>query len=310
MKSINFGAKRRTFIPCIGVACLLSVCQFAMAQPAAPGVTVTSLGITGLNQFETGLSSGGSFNWQDASANLNVTKQFTNQFAAGVSVRYSYQNWKWSSPTAFNGRGPWSSIETPALGMNFFYALTPEWRLGFVPTVEWSGESGTGTGGTATYGAVMSAARRFSKDLTLGVGAGVFRQIDQTRVFPYLVVNWNITDKLRLSNPLPAGPSGGAGLELSYALTDKWTLAGGGAYRSYRFRLNDTGPVPGGIGQNKFVPLFGRLSYQLARTTRVDLYAAATVGGNLSVVDASGNTPYSDSYKTGVAAALSLSHRF
>ncbi len=310
MKSVHFGAKLRTFIPGFGLACLLPVCQIAMAQPIAPGLTATSLGVTGLNQFETGLGSGGSFNWQDASANLNITRQFTNQFAAGVNVRYGYQNWKWTSPTAFNGRGPWSSIETPALGMNFYYSLTPEWRLGFVPTVEWSGESGTGTGGTATYGAVMSAARRFSKDLTLGFGAGVFRQIDQTKVFPYLIVNWNITDKLRLSNPLPAGPSGGAGLELSYALTEKWTVAGGGAYRSYRFRLNDTGPVPGGIGQNKFVPLFGRLSYQLAASTRIDLYAAATVSGNLSVVDASGNTPYSDSYKTGVAAALSLSHRF
>ncbi|MFM7009906.1 MAG: DUF6268 family outer membrane beta-barrel protein [Betaproteobacteria bacterium] len=310
MKSINLGAKLRTFIPSLGLACLLPVFQSALAQPIAPGATITSVGVTGLSQFDTGLGSGGSFNWQDASANLNVTRQFTNQLAAGVNVRYGYQNWKWTSPTAFNGRGPWSSIETPALGMNFSYALTPEWRLGFAPTVEWSGESGTGTGGTATYGAVVSAARRFSKDLTLGLGAGVFRQIDQTKVFPYLIVNWNITDKLRLSNPLPAGPSGGAGLELSYALTEKWTLAGGGAYRSYRFRLNDTGPVPGGIGQNKFVPLFGRLSYQLAPSTRVDLYAAATVGGNLSVVDASGNTPYSDSYKTGAAAALSLSHRF
>ena len=310
MKEIVFGVRLRSLVLRAGLLCVLPLGHIVSAQPVSPGVTVTSIGVTGLNQFDTGLGSGGSFNWQDANANVNVTRQITGQFAAGVNVRYGYQNWKWTSPTAFNGRGPWSSIETPALGMSFFYSPTPEWRLGFVPTVEWSGESGTGTGGTATYGAVMSAARRFSKDLTLGLGAGVFRQIDQTKVFPYLVVNWNITDKLRLSNPLPAGPAGGAGLELSYALTEKWTLAGGGAYRSYRFRLNDTGPVPGGIGQNKFVPLFGRLSYQLAPSTRVDLYAAATVGGNLSVVDASGNTSYSDSYKTGVAAALSLSHRF
>ncbi len=310
MKALIVGATLRDFAVRVSLLCLLPAAQLVWAQPAPAGTTVTSVGLTGLNQFDTGLGSGGSFNWQDATANINVTRQFTNQVAAGVNVRYGYQNWKWTSPTAFNGRGPWSSIETPALGMSFFYAPSPEWRLGFVPTVEWSGESGTGTGGTATYGAVMSAARRFSKDLTLGLGAGVFRQIDQTKVFPYLIVNWNITDKLRLSNPLPAGPSGGAGLELSYALSQKWTLAGGGAYRSYRFRLNDTGPVPGGIGQNKFVPLFGRLSYQIAPSTRVDLYAAATVGGNLSVVDASGNTPYSDSYKTGVAAALSLSHRF
>ena len=53
----------------------------------------------------------------------------------------------------------------------------------------------------------MAAAgtRIFSPDLVFGVGAGVFRQIDETKVFPFLVVNWKITDRLRLGNPLQAG---------------------------------------------------------------------------------------------------------
>ena len=157
---------------------------------------------------------------------------------------------------------------------------------------------------------MLSAAHTFSKDLTLGVGAGVFRQIDQTKVFPYLLVNWNITDKLRLSNPLPAGPAGGAGLELSYAFNDRWTLGGGGAYRSYRFRLNENGPVANGIGQNSFVPVFARLSYFIDRTARVDLYAAATTAGRLSATDNSGTTLLSTNYQTGFAMALSFSKRF
>jgi hypothetical protein len=146
--------------------------------------------------------------------------------------------------------------------------------------------------------------------LTLGVGAGVFRQIDQTKVFPYLLVNWNITDKLKLSNPLPAGPSGGAGLELSYAFNDRWTLGGGGAYRTYRFRLNENSPVANGIGQNSFVPVFARLSYAIDRTSRVDLYAAATTAGRLSATDGSGTTQFSTNYQTGFAMALSFSKRF
>ena len=284
----------------------------AVAQPAAlePGTTFTSIGVTGLNQFNTGLSSGGSFSWQDAVANLNVTHQFSKEFSAGLIVRYDYQNWSWSNPQAFDGRVPWTSINSPSVGLNLSYALSPEWRLGLTPTIEWSGESGTGTGGTATYGAVVSAARRFSKDLTLGFGAGVFRQIDQTKVFPYLVINWNITERLRLSNPLPAGPSGGAGLELSYALSERWTLAGGGAYRSYRFRLNDTGIAPNGVGQNRFVPVFGRLSYQFDAGPRLDLYAAASVAGQLSATTSNGDAVYGDTAKTGLMLAASLSKRF
>ena len=290
------------------LACISSV---AAAQPRqAVGDTSVSVGVTGLTQFNTQVVDGGSFNWQDVSANVNVTRQFTSALSAGVSVRYNYQNWSWTNPQSFGGQAPWTAINTPALGMNFGYSPSPEWRFGFAPTVEWSGETGTGTGGTATYGAVMSVARTFSKDLTLGVGAGVFRQIDETKVFPYLLVNWNITDKLRLRNSLPAGPAGGAGLELSYALTERWSIAGGGAYRSYRFRLNQNNPVANGIGQNSFVPVFARLSYAIDRTTSVDLYAAATTGGRLSVTDPSGTTQYSNNYQTGFAMALSLSKRF
>jgi hypothetical protein len=293
----------------IGIALALGTLSVSVvAQPRqAPGATSVSVGVTGLNQFNTRIVDSGSFSWWDATANVNVTRQVTSAFSAGVSARYNYQKWSWSD---LDGPAPWSAISTPVLGMNFGYSPSPEWRFGFAPAIEWSGETGTGTGGTATYGAVMSVARTFSKDLTLGVGAGVFRQIDQTKVFPYLLVNWNITDKLKLSNPLPAGPSGGAGLELSYAFNDRWTLGGGGAYRSYRFRLNENSPVANGIGQNSFVPVFARLSYAIDRTSRVDLYAAATTGGRLSATDTSGTTQFSTNYQTGFAMALSFSKRF
>lgn len=296
----------------IGVAfALTTLCAAVVAQPRqAPGETSVSVGVTGLSQFNTRIVDSGSFNWQDASANVNVTRQITSAFSAGVSAKYNYQNWSWSNLQSFGGQAPWTAINTPALGMNFAYTPSPEWRFGFAPTVEWSGETGTGTGGTATYGAVMSVARTFSKDLTLGVGAGVFRQIDETKVFPYLLVNWNITDKLRLGNSLPAGPAGGAGLELAYALTERWTIAGGGAYRSYRFRLNENSPVANGIGQNSFVPVFARLSYAVDRTSRIDLYGAATTGGRLSATDTFGTTQYSTNYQTGFALALSFSKRF
>lgn len=282
----------------------------AIAQQMPVGTTTTSAAVTGLNQFDTGISGGGSFNWSEANANVNVTRQFTSDFAAGMSVRYYYQNWNWTDPHGFGGRSPWTSINTPALGMNFSYTPAPDWRIGFAPTVEWSGESGTGTSGTATYGAVVSVAHTFSSDLMLGVGAGVFRQIDENKVFPYLLVNWKITDKLRLGNSLPAGPAGGAGLELSYNLTDRLLVGVGGAYRTYRFRLNDNGPVPGGIGQNSLVPIFGRVSYQFDTGTRLDLYGAATTAGRLSTTDNSGNTVYSENYKTGLAIALTVSQRF
>jgi hypothetical protein len=282
----------------------------ALAQDVKPGDVTTSLSITGLNQFDTDLDRGGEFHWGGVQVGANVTRQFTSEFAAGLSLRYDYQDWKFDHPAAFGGVAPWSKLSTPVIGLNLSYAIAPDWRLGFNPAVEWSGESGADAGDSVSYGAVLSATRIFSPDLVLGLGAGVFRQIDQTKVFPFLVVNWKITDRLRLGNPLQAGPAGGAGLELAYALAERWELSGGGSYRSYRFRLKDDGPVPNGIGENRFIPVFGRLSYTFDRATRADLYAAAFVSGKLRVTRADGGDLYSDDYKTAPAIGLTLSHRF
>ncbi|NDY81866.1 hypothetical protein G3I67_01350 [Orrella sp. NBD-18] len=281
----------------------------AFSQMPSSGLT-PSVSLFGLNQSRTSLDSGGSFGWSEAAAVVSLNQQFSSQFRAGVNFRYAYQNWTWSAPGAFEGHQPWKNINTPGVGLNFTYSPTPDWHLMFNPSIVWSGEAGVGTNDSAIYGAVFSAAKSFSPDLTLGLGAGVFREFDTTKVFPYLVVNWKINDRWKLSNPLPAGPTGGAGLELAYALTEKWTLAGGGSYRTYRFRLNDDGVLPGGIGQNSFIPVFARLSYRFDSGTLLDLYAAALVNGRLKAMNNNDSYSYSDQYQTGFGVALNLSHRF
>jgi hypothetical protein len=58
------------------------------------------------------------------------------------------------------------------------------------------------------------------------------------------------------------------------------------------------------------VPLFLRAGRTLAPGTRLDFYAAAFLGGRLSVLDASGNERYATDYATAPAIGLTLSHRF
>lgn len=289
-------------------AALLAVQAFAQAPK--PGDVTTSVAIAGIAQFDTGLDQGGDFHWGGLQASGNVTRQFAPDFAAGLSLRYDYQDWSFDNPKAFGGVAPWSNVSAATIGLNLAWSPIPEWRIGFNPTVEWSGESGANAGDSLAYGAVVSATRIFSPDLVVGLGAGVFRQIDDTKVFPFLVVNWKITDRLRLNNPLQAGPAGGAGLELAYTLGDGWELGAGGSYRSYRFRLKNDGPVPGGIGENRFFPVFARLSYAFGAATRLDLYAAAFVDGELNAMRADGSDLYSDKYNAAPAIGLALSHRF
>jgi hypothetical protein len=56
--------------------------------------------------------------------------------------------------------------------------------------------------------------------------------------------------------------------------------------------------------------VFARFSYAFDRTTLLDLYTIANVGGSVSATDVNGNTALTTNYKTAPAIALNLVKRF
>jgi hypothetical protein len=195
-----------------------------------------------------------------------------------------------------------TNLNSPRVGLSFGYQAASDLALFVAPQIEWDYESGASASDGQSYGAVVGVTKVFSPQLVLGLGAGIFRQIDENKVFPFVIVNWQLDDRWRLRNSLPAGPAGGAGLELAYAIDGNWEIAGGGAYREYRFRLRDDGPVPGGIGENRGIPLFARLTRKLGPQGRIDL-SLAVVGGRLKRRTQGSATTSSD-YKTRCSGLL------
>jgi hypothetical protein len=138
------------------------------------------------------------------------------------------------------------------------------------------------------YGGVVYAGYRANPDLTIGFGAGVFYRLEETRIFPSLIVSWKINDRLRLGNSYRLGPAGPAGLELSYKLDENWEAAAGGGLRSARFRLDKNGSTPGGIGENRNWPVYARLSRKLGSPFILDLYGGAAFAGEIKLQDSGG----------------------
>lgn len=302
-------SRARTPAAFAAAALLSSLAAPAYAQGASGDVTGT-VSLTGYTQFNTDLDSGGRFNWAGALAAGTLTRQFTPQFAAGLVARYEYQSWNFNAPTAFGGVAPWDNLNTPSIGVNVTYAYAPDLLIVVRPVVEWAYESGANTSDALTYGAIASVAKIFSPDLVLGLGVSAFQRIDKTQALPFLIVNWKINDKWRVSNPFQAGPAGGAGLEFVYTPDERWEIAEGLSYRSYRFRLSQDGPTPNGIGENSFIPLFIRVSRNLTKEARIDFYGALVTGGQLSVDNADGSGRYSDNYKIGPALGATLVWKF
>ena len=288
----------------------LSAAGAANAQRVAPGEVTTTLTASVIGETSTDLDNGGSFDWAGGTVGLNVKRQFTPALSLGFSAAYGSENWSFDSPNAFGPVAPWGNVLRPSIGLSLGYALAPDLSMFVSPQLEWAYESGASASDGQNYGAVFGVNKVFSPTLFAGVGLGVFRQIDDMRYFPFFIVNWKITDQWRLANPVQAGPAGGAGLELSYDFGNGWELAGGAAYRDYRFRLRSDAPVANGLGRNSGMPVFAKLTHKFGPAAQIDLYAGVVANGRLRVLDAQGNTVQQSDYGTAPLIALSGSFSF
>ena len=265
---------------------------------------------TPIHQFESDLAGGGQFNVTryflafDAKTPLNRTQ------AVGLTLTYSLEDYNFAGRTALGDQQPWDRIHRLGVGVPFSFSSANRWHFLFTPSLEFARESGADWNDALTYGVVFSAVRSVRPTLTIGVGVGAFNRLEQNVLFVFPAVNWQITQRLRLSNPFRAGPTGPAGLELVYTHSGKWEIAGGAAYRSLRFRLDDNGPIPNGIGEERALPLFGRLSRKLGQALKLDLYAGVLVEGQLSIDDPNGNEVVSDDYGSAPFVALTIAGRF
>jgi hypothetical protein len=279
-----------------------------LAQERSDAVRWSSA-ITVVGQAEADLDGGGRAGFVAAIATLDAFRRFDARFAAGLGLRYDVEDWSFDGTTAF-GRAAWGTLHRPALAVPLVWSVRPDVDVALTPSVQWSFERGASTSDAVVAGALVSATRRFSQDLSLGLGVGAFDDLEETRVFPVVVVDWRIDERWRLGNPFRAGPAGGAGLELAYEASDAWELGAGATWRSARFRLSRDGPVAGGIGEARAVPLFVRASWRPARDVRLDVHAGATVGGKLAVMDAEGRDLVEDDVDTAPFLGVTLRTRF
>ena len=265
---------------------------------------------TPIYQFETDLESGGRFDVWRHFLRFDISRVIDRNWAVGVGLGFDYEQWNFSGISELAGADLWDEIFRPGISVPIFYTTGNKWRFGLIPSLEFAGAAGAKIDESLSYGAVLSAAYVFGPDLMLGLGGGIFERLDQTEGFPFVVIDWKINDRLRLTNPFRAGPVGPAGLELIYASTVRWETGVGGAYRSYRFRLDDSSAVADGIGEVDFWAAFVRVGWQLGNHYRLDINAGALMGGSITIDDENGNELGQTDYDTAPFVGITVKGRF
>jgi hypothetical protein len=287
-----------------------SACGGATSTPTAHDIT-GSLAINGFLQPGQDLDGGGSVGYASGTVSAGVTRRFNPAFSAGLSFRHDLQAWEFAGdPAAFGGSEPWTRLQRTSFGLNTSLALSTRLVIGLSPSVEWAHDSHAASSDGFAYGAVVSLVGVISPDFILGGGASIYRQLYSVKTSPFVIVNWKLSERWRIANAFPAGPEGGAGVELRYAITAMTEVAAGGVYRSDRYELGPSGSFAGGVGVVSGIPLFARLSRRIEPGMRIDVYGGAITQGKLELRDSDGHLLGSDRHHTAPAFVVTLSRRF
>lgn len=266
----------------VAAAFLLAFVTTASAQmPDRPFLfAVDGLAAT---QGEAGIDGGGSFTASRVFGRVGGLYNFDGG-SLGLFVGTGQIDYDFADTVA-----PWGTIRDESV--NIPVRLTwGQAEIFVAPGLRYDYEDGADRDDGRTWGVFAGAAWRFSDTLTLGPAIGAYTEIgsDSLDVFPAILVDWQITDRARLTTGPTVGATQGPGLAFDYAVTEDLRVGVAGRFENIRFRLNDDGPAPGGIGQDRSFPLVLTLDYAPFPGSRLAAFAGAEFGGELRLEDASG----------------------
>ncbi len=208
---------------------------------------------------------------------------------AGPGLRYGRFDDRFRGAAGLGPAVPWDNVMRAGLSVPISYRGADGWSAEAVPSFDYFREDGASWSDALSWGAMLTVSKQFAVRRRIGLGVGVYDALEETRAFPYLVVDWEFNDRWSVANPLAAGPTGPAGLELRYRFDNNWIVGAGGAYRAYRFRLDDAGLAPGGVGEERGVAAFIHFGRDFGPRYSLDIYAGALLDGELRLDNAAGS---------------------
>lgn len=259
---------------------------------------------------DANLDGGGDFSVGGAIVRAGTSTDIGGGNRAGLTLSYDYFDYSFDNPVAFSGIAPWKIVQRYGFSAPLSFTLQDGWSLGFAPSMDWFRENGASTSDALVWGATLTATKRFEDGNFLGLGLAAFSGLEENRFFPFPIVNWRFSPRWKLINPLAAGPTGAAGLELDYLTDAGWTLGVGAAWRKTRFRLSESGPAANGVGQVSGAPIYLRAAHEFGGGYSLSLIAGVVVAGQLRVEDASGNLLRKDDFDVSPIVGANLTLRF
>lgn len=248
-------------------------------------------------QIETDIQGEGSFSVWRLGGGANATTDLNPDVHLSLRLGYLFEQYDFDRRVVLSGDPPWTDVQTASAGAILAIDTSDQWTVFGGPVVQFARESGADFDDGMIVGGLLGASYHFSRNFSIGGGFMVVSQIeDDPRGFPLFVIDWKFLDHWRVSTQMAYSPSGINGLELSYDAGGGWDVGAGIAMQFKRFRLDDHGRAPDGVGQDEAMPFWIRLGYALNSTSRFDLIAGLNLDGELRLEDDDGDRVATNDY--------------
>lgn len=258
--------------------------------------------------FRTDIENGGDFSLTSASFDLSISTVLFDDVRFALTYEYIMDEYSFGGATGIGALNPWDDVESHYVSLIASTQLNNDWTVFAGPVAQFSRDLDAPLEDSDTYGGLIGFSITHSETLTYGGGFGIITSIeDSERIFPIIILNWQIKPDLRLASSSDASRSGA---ELIYNVDDGFDVALGVAYEFKRFRLDNDSFAPLGVGETTSLPVWGRLTFQLDKKLTIDLRGGMRFGSQLQIDNSVGSQLRDEEYDAGWFIGASLSVRF
>lgn len=259
-------------------------------------------------QGESALSNGGDFAINRGVLRGGAFYRWASGTSAGLQLSLGRSDYRFRNTAA----KPWDDITDLQVSAPIRFRTGERGLVFLAPSLRYSHESGKDMQSGRTYGILAGIAWRVSPNLTIGPGLGVFTQIedDDLDIFPALLIDWQFADRWALSTGGGLGATRGPGLSLTYDISDSFNISLSARSERVRFRLNNSGLAPNGVGQDRSTPVVLTANYEPNPAVSLTGFVGAEFNGSLKLENATGTVISHQSYDTAPIAGFAFRLRF
>lgn len=230
----------------------------------------------------------------------------------GFSLQYGQQDWSFDDPQAWGVATPWQTLSRASLSIPYSHInTTTGWAYTVIPALDLAGERDASSSDSFSYGMNLAVSRFLSRDKMIGAGVGLFQSLDGFKAFPFLAVNWKLSEQWKIANPFQVSVVGPAGLEAVWMPTHNFEMGFGATWREFEYRLAANNPVaPGGILVDSTIPVYMRAETKFSDAARLNLYLGVGVGGEFEFLDENEKTISTESHSLMPIVGLTFTGKF